>query len=294
MGLNLSDSELEAMDGLPHLHRCLYIFGIRRYMDFKTGITGIKREISYKSLAEEIYEEPIAGIKMTAKSRDQIKRALTVLEKKGLIKRQSIIKKDEKILILSCLLAKRDESVQNKAAPRPPHPAAPQTALVDNSKNNIETNTYDKQEKESRPTSRPSDFEKAARHPYSGKLNNNNNTRQQFLDLLTAKRFPVSYLADDRTRHMLDTWEQAGITQDEAVAAIKHGDNEVLSRQGRVTVPWYYQDIPFQLRGEVKHDKRQQTDTHRKPSSDRYPKSATRQFWENQSAILRQIAEDES
>jgi hypothetical protein len=252
MPILLSDEELEALAGLPHLHRCLYIFGIRRYMDYQIGITGIKRKISYKSLAEDIYVNPRCGVSNTgSNSRDQIKRALIVLEETGLIKRKSIVTKDEKQLILECLLAQTDKSIQNKAAPLPPHSPALQAAPVENSKNpeKIDTEAVDKQE--SRPASRPAQNEKAARHPVSGKLNNNR--RQQFLDLFTGKRFPAAYLIDARTNHMLNLWESANITIDEAVEAIQHGDNEILSRQGRVTVPWYYQDIPFQLRNDLNH-----------------------------------------
>jgi hypothetical protein len=261
MPVLLSDEELEALEGLPHLHRCLYIFGIRRYMDYSSGITGIKRKISYKSLSEEVYVSPRQGIKeIETRSVAQLKRAVKILEKSGLIAMQSKVTKDEKQLILKCVLADRDKSVQNKAVPRPYQSpileAVPDTEDSKNKENHYKNSVMQDGpivpvESKSSTASRTTQNEKAVPHPLSDKLNNN--IRQQFLDLFTAKRFPLAYLADARTNHMLDLWEQASITQDEAKAAIKHGDNEVLSRKGRVTVPWYYQDIPFQLRGDLKH-----------------------------------------
>jgi hypothetical protein len=240
MGLNLTDNELDAMDGLPHFHRCLYIFGIRRYMDYASGIVGIKREISYKSLAEEVYEEPIKGVKNTTKSRDQIKRALSVLEKKALIKRQSIIKKDEKTLILSCPLAMTDKSIQNKAAPWPPHSAAPQAALGDACNQNKEKaykNSVPQDwasataENKSRPASRPSDFEKAAPHPLSDitKLNSTILRTQnfltvdenKFLNLFTDLRLTVNLAGDLKAITTAKTLIQAGVTIQEAQEALE-------------------------------------------------------------------------
>lgn len=191
MGLQLSDAELDALDGLPHLHRCLYIFGIRRYMDYATGIVGIKREISYNSLAQEIYVEPKRGVKTSSSSRDQIKRALKILENKGLIKRQSVVTKDEKILILSCPLAMTDKSIQNKAAPWPPHSPALKAAPENESNKNeekiyknsvLQDDCNDNKEYKSRPESRPDDFKKPARYPLSVNTKlNSTSARASFL-----------------------------------------------------------------------------------------------------------------
>jgi hypothetical protein len=270
MPVLLSDEELNALSGITDIQYRLYISGIRRYMDYKTGITGIKRKISYQSLSEEIYVDPKQGNKNGgARSKDQVKRALKALEAAGLITMHSIVTKIKKQLILKCVLAITDDSAQNKAALLPPHSAAPQPASIEKSENTIKIDVLDERQEKTRPTTRQFKIEKAAPPPISDKLNNNNNTRepvdnfsrQQFLDLLAAKRFPLAYLADARTNHMLNLWEEANITQEEAKAAIQHGDNEVLSRKGRVTVPWYYQDIPFQLRGDLNHLQEQKHET---------------------------------
>jgi hypothetical protein len=252
MPILLSDRELDAMDGLPHFHRCLYIFGIRRYMDYQTGISGIKRKISYKSLSEEIYVTPHQGVADTkTKSVAQLKRAVKALEKVGLVTIHSKVTKTEKQLILKCVLAPSGKSVQKKPVPNPYHSPILQAVPVSKEENTLNTDTSDNSEQKTDTESRTTQNKKPVPHQISDKLNNN--IRQQFLDLLSTKRFPVAYLADARTNHMLDLWEEANLTLTEAQAAIKHGDNEVLSRQGRVTVPWYYQDIPFQLRNDLNH-----------------------------------------
>ena len=112
--------ELSAMGGLPHIQQLAYLRGIRPYMDTKTGITGIKRRISYQSISEQLYIEPHQGIKSQDFSRDQVRRAVLGLARAGIIEIQS----EGKQLILKCPLATRDFSVQNKAAINPPQKAA--------------------------------------------------------------------------------------------------------------------------------------------------------------------------
>lgn len=119
MDFVINSDELAAMSGLPHIQQLAYLRGIRPYMDVKTGITGIKRRISYQSIAEQLYIEPHQGIKSQSFSRDQVRRAVAGLERAGLIEAQS----EGKQLILKCPLASRYFSVQNKAAINPPQKA---------------------------------------------------------------------------------------------------------------------------------------------------------------------------
>ena len=74
----INSSELGALSGLPHLQQLAYLTGIRPYMDVKTGIVGVKRGISYQSIAESLYIEAHQGIKSETCSRAQIQRALAV------------------------------------------------------------------------------------------------------------------------------------------------------------------------------------------------------------------------
>lgn len=119
MDMLINHDELAAMSGLPHIQQLAYIRGIRPYMDLKTGVTGIKRRISYQSIAEQLYIEPHQGIKSQSYSRDQVRRAVSGLVRAGLIEVQS----DGMQLILKCPLASKSYSVQNKAAINPPQKA---------------------------------------------------------------------------------------------------------------------------------------------------------------------------
>lgn len=115
MDMLINQDELAAMSGLPHIQQLAYLRGIRPYMDVKTGITGIKRRISYQSISEQLYIEPHQGIKSQSFSRDQVRRAVSGLVREGMIEVQS----DGMQLILKCPLASRHYSVQNKAAINP-------------------------------------------------------------------------------------------------------------------------------------------------------------------------------
>lgn len=111
----LFDNEINELIGKPDMHVRLYIFGLRRYMDTKSQIVGIKRKVSWQSLKEEMYKEPRRGIKHENPSREQIRRAITMLVSWGLVEELG----DGKNLIFKCPLAYGSYSVQNKADMKP-------------------------------------------------------------------------------------------------------------------------------------------------------------------------------
>lgn len=113
----INNLELSALRDLPYIQRIAYIFGVRPYMDKHSSIVGVKRRISYQSLSEALYVEPHPGIQSGSPSKAQLRRALKGLERAGLISIQSV----EKQLILKCLLAGKDNFVQNKAVTKPSH-----------------------------------------------------------------------------------------------------------------------------------------------------------------------------
>ncbi len=102
--------------GLPHIQQSAYLLGIRPYMDRNTFLVGIKRRISYQSLAESLYVEPHQGfVQSGSPSRQQLRRIIYALERAGLVEIQSF----DKNLVLKCLLADSNYSVQNKPDTNP-------------------------------------------------------------------------------------------------------------------------------------------------------------------------------
>lgn len=113
----INHKELSALSGLPYLQQLTYIQGLKPYVDYKTGLIGIRRGVSYQSLKEALYIEPHSGIQSGSPSKDQLRRALNGLEKAGLIEIQSWDWK----LIFRCLLLDLDNSGQNKPAIKSHH-----------------------------------------------------------------------------------------------------------------------------------------------------------------------------
>lgn len=106
----INTEELSALCELPHLQQLAYIRGIKPYMDFKTGMVGIKRKISHQSIAEQLYVAPHQGIKSMTVTKIQVRRAIDALARVGLVS----IESEGRQLILKCLLAKSDFSASNK------------------------------------------------------------------------------------------------------------------------------------------------------------------------------------
>ncbi len=116
MQVRLNDREMEALQGLPWFARCLYVFGIRPYMDYRTGTVGIVRGVSWQSIAEALYVEPHQGeTDSGTPDKSRVRRAAARLEKAGLIVLRSI----DKRLVFQCLLADTDQSAQNKPDTNP-------------------------------------------------------------------------------------------------------------------------------------------------------------------------------
>lgn len=122
----LNDAELSALDGLPPLHFKLYVAALKRYMDSKSGLIGLKRGISWQSIKEAVYIEPRSGVETVNPSKDQIRRAVAILDSIGLITKIEAGKK----LVFKCELATLDRSVQKQAASFSPHQAATDEAKI--------------------------------------------------------------------------------------------------------------------------------------------------------------------
>lgn len=175
----INQHELSALRGLPWLQQLTYLQGIKPYVDYKTGIAGIRRGISYQSLSETLYIEPHSGIQSGSPSKDQLRRALKGLEKAGLIIIQSL----ERKLILRCLFLDMHKYAQNKPAIKPQDELI--TKLNDeNNEKSINYNGEDSKHLTSKPL-----------QPATPQNNNNNNffiflykTFDAFWDLYPQKK----------------------------------------------------------------------------------------------------------
>ena len=119
MDYKINDMERDALRGLPYMQRVLYCTAIRPFMDYTTGIVGLKRGISYQSLAEELYIEPHAGYASGCPNRNQLRRAIANLERAGLLESKKHVKK----LIFKCVLASVDYCTQKQVGPKQAHQA---------------------------------------------------------------------------------------------------------------------------------------------------------------------------
>ena len=105
--------EDEALQGLAWLDQLLYLRGLRRFMDYSTGIVGVSRGISYQMLGETMFVEPVPGRHSNgtgSPSQKAVRNALEELEKAGLIERRS----SDKRLIFFLPMADRDVSVKKR------------------------------------------------------------------------------------------------------------------------------------------------------------------------------------
>ncbi len=138
MKTSWNSAEDYALQSIPVRAQIIYLRGIRRYMDYKTGISGgVKRRISLTMLAE-ISEETI-NRQLIKPTKNMIRESIKQLKKIGLIERIP----DKDYLIFFLPLADTNESVSNNyntTTTQLQHTIS----NIQNSANNIEnTNSYD-------------------------------------------------------------------------------------------------------------------------------------------------------
>lgn len=148
-----NDAEDAALDGLPHVDQIVYLRGIRRRMDYHTGISGAdpKREISYfwlSQLTEVNAERGSTAAQFRPLKKEQLRALFRRLERRGLIQ---WIKSESRGLVFRCILADRDESVSRRNNPR--------TTLEQPQTNNpCLDDKNQKLTEQEQPTNNPSDF----------------------------------------------------------------------------------------------------------------------------------------
>jgi hypothetical protein len=106
----LNEAELNQFTDWNEFDVKLYL-SIRKYMDGVTGVTGVKRGISWQSLSEEMWIQAERGSTSVAGSptKKKLRCAVQRLVRKGLLS----VLSEEKQLIFKCVLAPWGQSVQN-------------------------------------------------------------------------------------------------------------------------------------------------------------------------------------
>jgi hypothetical protein len=117
MYIAISDQEIDALSGTDYVLTVLYMH-IKQFMDYKTGIVGYARRISYQSLSEALYIEPRPGVKGGSPDKSAIRRMIDQLIKHGLLR-----KGRRDTLVFKLPLADVDFYNQNKADTKSTHQA---------------------------------------------------------------------------------------------------------------------------------------------------------------------------
>ena len=87
----INDDEDAALEYLPHSDQVLYIRGLRRYMDYASGVVGIRRRVSYQMLIEllEVRRDWGSNRPNERLSREALRQCLKRLERRGLLERMT-------------------------------------------------------------------------------------------------------------------------------------------------------------------------------------------------------------
>lgn len=138
----MNRKEYEILYGKDAVIKCLYVFGLRRYVDYKTGIVGIKRGISWQSLSEEMYVDPSSGVSRRNTGsfhKSRIRRAMHQLEKIGLVKNRSTATR----LIFELPFVTRNIFVQSQADIKSTHHPDIEYDIVSQRKNDVLSASFD-------------------------------------------------------------------------------------------------------------------------------------------------------
>jgi hypothetical protein len=118
MSTQWNEEEDAALDYLPHVDQVIYLRGIRRRMNYQTGIAGKDRPISYSWLAQLVEVRPERGSHLEESggmTRSALRSSFARLERAGLVQR---IPTPDRGLVFECLLASREQSVSRRNDPR--------------------------------------------------------------------------------------------------------------------------------------------------------------------------------
>ena len=120
-----NDAEDEALCRLPWRARVVYLQGIRRHMDFKTGWAGKRRVLSHQFFHELLGATERSTAPDPQVTKDGLRAIFTMLERVGLVEwlRGSA---QQRGAVFRCLLADLEQSAQKQDAPKT-HPRRTQT-----------------------------------------------------------------------------------------------------------------------------------------------------------------------
>lgn len=133
---NWNDAEDEALRRVTWMARLVYLQGIRRRMDYSTGIAGERWVISYQQLSEVLDCTEHTTAPDPKATKRMLQRAFEALERAGLV-RWIRAEGPRRGIVFHCLLADRDQSVQKQAVPKR-YPSGTQRAVPDEPSNYAE------------------------------------------------------------------------------------------------------------------------------------------------------------
>lgn len=88
--IRLTEAEQEALNGMPSSARVLYMLGLRPYMDYASGVVGVRRRISLQGFRELLEYEPDRGSRLGARytpTKDEVRNEVERLVRSGLLLR---------------------------------------------------------------------------------------------------------------------------------------------------------------------------------------------------------------
>lgn len=278
----LTASEMNALNGEPSELWKLYI-ELSRRRDFATNISGKVTRISDRAFKEMMEVTQKQGRLHKKPSTKHITRWLSQLENLGLIKPLGNY-------VFFLPKAFKHDSIKNKC-----HQSVTNTVTTSVTKTNTKETIENTGSNEDLKTEVSPQVSPQVSTRLSIPLNTLHNitlpSASDFFQLLAKCGFPLHQIQGNKsTLAMVHEWVKAKVTLDEAQIGINH----VNSGKGIPNSPAYYLKPVLQVRSdfekaqqqasEVKTNGRQQTS---EIHQSRYPKSATKKFWENAEEILR-------
>lgn len=245
-----NDDEDLALQGLRPATQIIYLRGLRKYMDFKTGIVGVSRKVCYPGLIEVCEFKPDRGSRLQRQrlTKDGARAAIKELERAGLV--VNLSQKGVMMLVLKLPLATSDYSVSVRnptGTPQEPHSKEPR-------EDNVESLSVSRGEVGSGHSSTPLEPHRNPIgmnpiHPLS--VNNCTvlahsgseifKTPGQWVEFFVNElKFQIRTAQTAKTMPMFRSWCDQGVSVNQVRDAVESGD-ATLGR--RPDTPMYYRNF---------------------------------------------------